>query len=112
MSDNPKNGALGNTIGLLTMLASGPLLGGKLGEAEHTVCADCSRHEPARTLGPGYVNCTHANLVWRVEELENEPPWAGCRGFKLRDGAPGPLKRYAQAVRARTDAMLKEGRKP
>lgn len=98
MSDE-KPGELGVVGGILAMLAGAPILAARMGEEQHTVCADCTQHGPARTLGPGYVNCAYANLVWRVEDLEREPPWAGCRGFKLREGAPGPQKRYTDSMK-------------
>jgi hypothetical protein len=109
MNDDAKRGDLG----VLALLASGPMLAGRIGEAEHTVCADCSQHEPTRTLlGTGFVNCRYANAVFHKDDLGKDPPWPGCRGFKLLPGAPGPMKRYAQAVRDRTNAALQKEKKP
>lgn len=98
-------------MGLLAMLASGPILGGKMGEAEHTFCEDCERFDsPGPDPGPGCVRIGRCACDDHVYEATG-PLWPGCRGFKLRPGALGPMKRYAKAVRDKTNAAL-EGEKP
>jgi hypothetical protein len=99
-----KKDDLGIGMGLLTMLAAGPLVSGQIAEAEHTFCEDCANW----TGETGYSSdgeCTSDDMIYfrdtpreDVRFMRNGPLWPGCRGFKLREGAKGPRLRAHEAI--------------
>lgn len=88
------------------MLLGAPIVLSRLRDWEYTFCEDCENW----TGEPGYNSdgeCKDDESVGWFREINREdvrfmrrgPPWPGCRGFKLRDGAPGPTKRWMEATK-------------
>ena len=106
MSDEKeKPGELGvaGGIGILAMLAGAPILMSRMGEEQHTVCADCDEWRPDHGGLCASTRANHntsADGSWGPLATSFDGPlWPGCRGFKLRPGAPGPAKRYTDALK-------------
>jgi len=108
MTDDEVKDAAKDGAGLL--LSTG-LLGAALARASQgidkcVVCEDCSVHTPAFTMKiDGWRNCGFAGIVFHADLAPDRPAWPGCRGFKLRPGAKGPDKRYAEKVTAETEEL-------
>ncbi len=97
-----ESGAAGGVFGLLI---GGPLVAGKMAEWENTLCEDClhgtvEKHQRGNRLGP---LCDYSGLVI----FSGGPPWPGCRGFVLRESAPGPAKRAHEAAQAKMEAAMR-----
>lgn len=105
----------GSGVGAFASLfAGGAVAMGKLAEWEHTVCSDCAMWAERE---PGWGTCGPQNdgpgSNVRVLLASTGPLWPGCRGFVLRDGAPGPAKRAHEAAKKRiADAMGAGKEKP
>lgn len=72
-------------------------------EAQFVLCEDCENW---------HTHSLDARAFWPCYESEaSGPPWAGCRGFKHREGTPGPLARWKAASAKQTEEALARLRK-
>jgi len=101
----------GAEIGIgLAVLAGGLLMRSSAHEVERFVfCEDC---ENWREYEPGEKAPDNVRLgVCKVNQSSfepTEPLWPGCRGFKHRDGTPGPDKRWQESVKEKSVAVAQQ----
>lgn len=96
MTDHEKPDLPIGAVGYAILLGA-PIVLSRLREWEHTFCEDCENWTKTHVADGVVLDGLCRQMAFQTGP--RGPLWSGCRGFKLRGGAPGPAKRYTDALK-------------